>query len=103
MGAGAGYGLGSENADLPGFIVLNGGLIPPGGLDYFNSGFLPATYQGSIFKAGANAVANVTPTEASAEIQNNKLALMRKLDRGVVPRVGKLDARESSNGNYERA
>src|SRR5205823_5945459 len=60
MGAWAGYGLGSENADLPGFIVLNGGLIPPGGLDNFNSGFLPASYQGSIFKTGANAVANVT-------------------------------------------
>jgi hypothetical protein len=52
MGAWVGYGLGSENADLPGFVVLNGGLIPPGGLDNFNSGFLPASYQGSIFKAG---------------------------------------------------
>jgi hypothetical protein len=44
MGAWAGYGLGTENADLPGFIVLNGGLIPVGGLDNFNSGFLPASY-----------------------------------------------------------
>jgi hypothetical protein len=41
MGAWASYGLGSENRNLPGFIVLNGGLIPPGGLDNFNSGFLP--------------------------------------------------------------
>jgi hypothetical protein len=39
MGAWACYGLGSECEDLPGFIVLNGGLIPPGGLDCFNSGF----------------------------------------------------------------
>jgi len=103
MGAWAGYGLGSENAELPGFVVLNGGLIPPGGLDNFNSGFLPASYQGSIFKAGANAVANVTPNEASAELQNHKLALMRKLDRGVVSRFGKLDALESAIGNYELA
>ena len=103
MGAWAGYGLGSENAELPGFVVLNGGLIPPGGLDNFNSGFLPASYQGSIFKTGANAVANVTPTEASAELQNHKLALMRKLDRGVVSRFGKLDALESAIGNYELA
>ena len=42
MGAWVGYGLGSECQDLPGFVVLNGGLIPPGGLDCFNSGFLPA-------------------------------------------------------------
>ena len=37
-------------SNLPGFVVLNGGLIPPGGLDNFNSGFLPAAYQGSIFQ-----------------------------------------------------
>jgi hypothetical protein len=103
MGAWAGYGLGSESADLPGFIVLNGGLIPPGGLDNFNSGFLPATFQGSVFKSGANAVANVTPTEASADLQNRKLALMRKLDHGVVSRFGKLDALESAISNYELA
>ncbi|CAE7534301.1 unnamed protein product, partial [Symbiodinium sp. CCMP2456] len=41
MGAWTTYGLGSENDNLPGFVVLNGGLIPPGGLDNFNSGFLP--------------------------------------------------------------
>ena len=46
------YGLGSECRDLPGFVVLNGGLIPPGGVDCFGSGFLPASYQGSVFKAG---------------------------------------------------
>ncbi len=103
MGAWAGYGLGSENADLPGFIVLNGGLIPPGGLDNFNSGFLPASFQGSIFKAGTNAVANVTPTESSSDLQNRKLALMRKLDQGVVSRLGKLDALESAISNYELA
>jgi hypothetical protein len=103
MGAWAGYGLGTENADLPGFIVLNGGLIPVGGLDNFNSGFLPASYQGSIFKPGAQAVANVTPTEASADLQNSKLALMKKLDRGLVSRFGKLDALESAISNYELA
>ena len=45
-GAWASYGLGSVNKDLPGFIVLNGGLIPPGGLDNFNSGFLPGGLPG---------------------------------------------------------
>ena len=42
MGAWTTYGLGSENDDLPGFIIVNGGLIPPGGLDNFTNGFLPA-------------------------------------------------------------
>src|SRR5262249_85895 len=45
MGSWVSYGLGSDNQNLPGFIVLNGGLIPVGGLDNFNSGFLPASYQ----------------------------------------------------------
>ena len=69
MGAWAGYGLGSMCKDLPGFIVLNGGLIPPGGLDNFNSGFLPAAYQGSVFRAGDPPVANIAPLEAGDAYQ----------------------------------
>lgn len=103
MGAWAGYGLGSENQDLPGFIVLNGGLIPPGGLDCFNSGFLPATYQGSIFKAGNPPVANIKRGEEQPELQANKLELMRKLDAGVVERMGRVDQLESAIANYELA
>ncbi len=103
MGAWVGYGLGTENQNLPGFVVLNGGLIPPGGLDNFNSGFLPASYQGSIFKPTAQPVANITPGEAVPEAQQRKLALMRELDRGVLERFGKLDALESAIANYELA
>ncbi len=103
MGAWVGYGLGSENQNLPGFVVLNGGLIPPGGLDNFNSGFLPASYQGSIFKAAAQPVANITPVETTPMAQQRKLALMRELDRGVLERFGKLDALESAIANYELA
>ena len=47
MGAWATYGLGSVCQNLPGFIVLNSGIIPPGGVDCFTNGFLPASYQGS--------------------------------------------------------
>ena len=41
-------GVVTECQDLLGFIVLDGGLIPPDGLDNFNSDFLLVTYQGSI-------------------------------------------------------
>jgi hypothetical protein len=44
MGSWVAYGLGSESVNLPGFIVLDSGMIPPGGLDLFGSGFLPASY-----------------------------------------------------------
>ncbi len=103
MGAWMGYGLGSENADLPGFVVLNGGLIPPGGLDNFNSGFLPATFQGSVFKPGAVPVSNISPTEASPEQQLRKLALARKLDRSLLSRIGAHDQIESAILNGELA
>src|SRR4051812_1137503 len=102
-GAWVTYGLGSECQDLPGFVVLNGGLIPPGGLDCFNSGFLPASYQGSIFKAGDVPLANIRPTERTVEQQQRKLALLRTLDQGALGRIGHDDQLESAIANYELA
>jgi hypothetical protein len=103
MGAWATYGLGSICQELPGFVVLNGGLIPPGGLDNFNSGFLPATYQGSIFKSGPTPVTDLTRREDSETLQRNKLALLDRLDRGVLQRLGETDQLESAIANYELA
>ncbi|MGE3406694.1 MAG: DUF1501 domain-containing protein [Pirellulales bacterium] len=103
LGSWVTYGLGSDSQDLPGFIVLNGGLIPPGGLDNFNSGFLPASYQGSVFKAGAVPVANLARTEASDDLQRGKLDLLARLDRGALARHGKHDKIESAIANYELA
>jgi hypothetical protein len=102
-GAWCGYGLGNENRELPTFVVLNGGLIPPGGLDNFNSGFLPAAYQGSIFKPGNPPVAYITPLEKSTDRQQAKLRLMRHLDtlaqrdKSPVPEI------EAAIANYETA
>ncbi|HXJ72148.1 MAG TPA: DUF1501 domain-containing protein, partial [Candidatus Dormibacteraeota bacterium] len=103
FGAWVSYGLGSQNQNLPGFVVLNGGLIPPGGLENFGSGFLPATYQGSVFRAAAKPVANVQPLEASPQLQRNKLSLLRDLDAGVLDRLGQLDPLESAIANHELA
>ena len=103
MGAWFGYGLGSDNRNLPGFIVLNGGLIPVGGLDNFNSGFLPAAYQGSVFRAADPPVANIRRLEATDRQQRNKLDLMRRLDRARLERTGPDDAVESAIANYETA
>jgi hypothetical protein len=103
MGAWATYGLGSECQDLPGFVVLNSGLIPPGGMDCFTSGFLPASYQGSSFRAGTEPIADLTRTEATSEIQQDKLALMRKLDQGVLSKMGGDGKLEAAIANYELA
>lgn len=103
MGSWISYGLGSENANLPGYVVLNGGLIPPGGLDNFSNGFLPATYQGSVFKPQNPPVANIIPSEPNTNLQRNKLDLMRKLDRGLLSKFRHSDAIESAISNHELA
>jgi hypothetical protein len=102
-GAWVNYGLGSECQDLPGFVILNGGLIPPGGLDCFGSGFLPAAFQGSVFRSGSHPVANINGPEKKSELQQSKLALMRRLDQGLLERVGHADQFESAIANYELA
>jgi hypothetical protein len=103
MGSWVTYGLGSVCQNLPGFVVLSSGMIPPGGLDCFNSGFLPASYQGSLFQRGRQPVADLRPTEASPRLQQGKLALLRKLDRRVADRLGPDDKLESAIANYELA
>ncbi len=103
MGAWVGYGLGTECQDLPGFVVLNGGLTPPGGLDNFNSGFLPASFQASVLNASDPPVANIKRTEPTVEAQQRKLDLMRRLDRKLLEQTGPVDALESAIANYELA
>jgi len=103
MGSWINYGLGTTNQNLPGFIVLNSGLIPPGGLGCFSNGFLPAAYQASVFKYGNKPIANITRTESTPEQQQNKFNLLRKLDQSVVSRLGRLDQIESAIANHELA
>ncbi len=102
-GAWVSYGLGSECDDLPAFVILNGGLIPPGGMDCFGSGFLPAAFQGSIFTSGEAPLANIRPNESTHELQEAKLALMRQLDRQRLDQLGHVDSIESAISNYELA
>ncbi len=103
MGAWINYGLGSECDNLPGFIVLESGLIPPGGLDCFSSGFLPASYQGTVFRKGDHPVADLTPPAAAAAAQQRKLALLSKLNKGVVDRFGEVSEIDATIRNYELA
>src|SRR5262245_53597058 len=102
MGSWVTYGLGTACRNLPGFVVLDSGLIPPGGLDCFNNGFLPASYQGSLFQHGDSPVADLRPA-GSVKTQAGKLALLRKLDRAVLERMGTDDKLESAIANYELA
>ncbi len=102
MGAWIGYGLGSEADDLPAFVVLNGGLVPPGGVDNFHSGFLPARCQGSLFSMEGDALANVRPQE-STERQRGRLGLTRALDAAALAHDGRDPALEAAIANAELA
>ena len=104
MGAWVSYGLGSENQNLPGFIVLNGGLIPPGGLDNFNSGFLPAAYQGSVFRAGDPPVANIDRLRSQRRRRSAASSTCcASSTQACADRIGKSDEIESAIANYEMA
>ena len=103
MGAWMSYGLGTEATDLPGFVVLNGGLIPSGGWDNFGNGFLPASHQATVFKTGKEPLADIRPRESRPGVQQAKLGLLNKLDQGVLNRLGKVDELESAIANYEMA
>lgn len=102
MGAWINYGLGSASENLPGFIVLDNGLIPPGGLDCFGAGFLPASYQGTVFRRGAHPIADLEP-KGSSELQRSKLNLLGKLNRGVLDEFGQVSEIEATISNYELA
>ncbi len=103
MGAWISYGLGSECRNLPGFVVLDSGMIPPGGLDVFGSGFLPASYQGTLFRNAKQPVADIAPREERPGLQQAKLRLLQKLDHGVVGRFGAVEEIEAAISNYELA
>jgi hypothetical protein len=104
MGAWVTYGLGSECRDLPGFIVLGSGMIPPGGVDCFGSGFLPAAYQGSLFRNGSHPVADLVPPGTDTpKSRAAKRDLLRKLDEKAKEKFGESDAIEAAIANYELA
>ncbi|MDN3689890.1 DUF1501 domain-containing protein [Cyclobacterium jeungdonense] len=100
MGAWINYGLGTENSNLPGYVVLDGGLVPPGGVDNFKNGFLPADYQASIMKTGETPVANIQPDSSMAAFQKDKLEFIQKMDEKDRE---KSDEVEAAIKNYELA
>lgn len=103
MGAWVAYGLGSFNENLPGFVVLNGGQIPSGGLDCFGSGFLPASYQGSLLNANGTPLANIVPGEKAPAQQLAKRRFAERLNRLSLADSGGSDALESAIANAELA
>ena len=76
------YGLGSESASLPAYVVIHdprGG--PIGGVNDWSSGFLPASYQGTLFRASGDPIVDLRPpASVSPEQQRARLDLLAKLN-----------------------
>jgi hypothetical protein len=80
LGSWVSYGLGSENADMPAFVVMpdpGGGL--KGGPPAWGSGFLPATYQGTTMRAGVNPILHLQSPQSSAR-QRATLDLIQQMN-----------------------
>lgn len=89
MGAWLSYGIGSENRDLPTFVVLlSGENNPDGGKSCWGSGFLPTVHQGVEFRSKGEPVLFVNnPDGISADIRRQSLDALRDLNtinRGVI-------------------
>ena len=101
IGAWVTYGLGSENQDLPGFIVMGdrrGATI--GGAGVWGNGYLPAAYQGTLFRNGSTPIVDLNrPAQVAEAAQRRELDLLRWMNEkhsGERTNTGELDARISS-------
>jgi hypothetical protein len=104
-GAWIAYGLGSENQNLPGFVVLqSGSAVPPhGGVSLFSNGFLPAQHQGSILQADRReAIRNIKPLEAQ-ELQRRRLDFVRQFDESFLQETAGDAQVDAAIRNYETA
>ena len=83
LGAWVTYGLGTENSNLPGFVVLlDNEKEPPGGNRVWGTGFMPANYQGTRFRNGSEPILHLRPPESVSDSQQrNKLDFINSLNR----------------------
>ena len=90
MGSWLTYGLGSESADLPGFVVLtSGGKTPDGGASLWGSGFLPTVYQGVQCRSQGDPVLYVSnPDGMDAAGRRRSLDALKDLNEMQLREVG---------------
>ena len=105
LGSWLNYGLGRENQNLPGYVVMldpRGGPIP--GAPNWSAGFMEAQHQGTVFRTSGQAVLDLQPhTLDPVDLQREQLQTLQSLDAAFQarhPDAGELRARMAS---YELA
>lgn len=82
IGAWTTYGLGSENQNLPGFVVLPEVSYPQGGAANWSNGYLPAHYQGTPLRPKGSPILDLKPMEGvTRDHQRKNLDLLAKLNQ----------------------
>jgi hypothetical protein len=104
LGAWATYGLGSENQNLPGYVVMTEMALPQGGSKNWSNGFLPAFYQGTALRPTGSPLLDLESqpfkTRAHQRVALDKLAFLNDQHAKRHPEHTDLAARMES---YELA
>jgi hypothetical protein len=100
LGAWINYGLGSENQNLPGFVVFGGGPRPA-----YAPGFLPSESQGTVIGKAADGIPNLNmPYGVSIEQRQDQLSLIDQLNARHLQRLVDYDSElEARIRSYELA
>ncbi|MEZ6092214.1 MAG: DUF1501 domain-containing protein [Pirellulaceae bacterium] len=102
FGAWVSYGLGTENRDLPGFVLLNNDWVPNGGMENFGGSYLPASHQATMVRAKGAPMDNIVPADTT-DIQRRKLAMLAKQNAAFAEQASDADKIEGAIANYETA
>lgn len=105
LGAWTVYGLGSENQNLPAYVVLDDPQgLPINGVENWEAGFLPPIFQGTRFRSTGSPLLNLRPEserpESIVKTERDLLAMLDQLHKSQRPGQLALDARIA---NYELA
>lgn len=104
MGSWVTYGLGSENQDLPGFIVLPELAYPQGGAPNWGNGFLPAHFQGTPLRPQGTPILDLSPPDGiSPEHQRENLNLLSRFNHDHLEEHPWQDDLQARMDNYELA
>ncbi len=104
IGAWVNYGLGSENEDLPGFIVLPELAYPQGGAANWSNGFLPTALQGTPLRSKGSPILDIQPPKGiTREHQRKNLDFLQQLNRQHAQRHPDHDDLAARMQNYELA
>jgi hypothetical protein len=90
IGAWATYGLGTENENLPGYIVLvSGGKTPSAGKSVWGAGYLPSVYQGVQCRSQGDPVLYLSnPEGISSDIRRRSLDALRQINQQTYQELG---------------